>query len=144
MKKYLLILTFIIAGTFTGFAQEDETDTQMGKLQEKMQQYIQKRLNLSKSESEKFAPIFLRYVTELRKVHQENRTDRPMLQLKVAEVRVRFRDEFRQVMDVKKANKVFIVEKEFIEVVKNEWAERKMQKRQGGGGGLRRNKLLAD
>ncbi len=80
---------------------------------------------------------------EHRKVHQENRADRPMLQLKVAEVRVKFRDEFRQVMDEKRANKVFVAEKEFVEVVRNEMAERKIQNRQGGGG-LRRNKLLAD
>lgn len=143
MKKYLLILLLLITGSLTGFAQEEETDVRMGKLQEKMQQYIQKRLGLSKSESEKFSPIFIRYISELRKVHQENRADRPMLQLKVAEVRVKFRDEFRQVMDEKRANKVFIAEKEFIEVVRNEMAERKIQNRQGGGG-LRRNKLLAD
>ena len=47
MKKYLLILTLLIAGSFSGFAQEDETDPRMGKLQEKMQQYIQKRLNMN-------------------------------------------------------------------------------------------------
>lgn len=143
MKKYLLILTLLFAGTFTGFAQDEEADGRMGKLQEKMQQYIQKRLNLTKSESEKFSPIFIRYISELRKVHQENRVDRPMLQLKVAEVRVRFRDEFRQVMDEQRANKVFVVEKEFLEIAKREVLERKMQNRQGGGG-LRRNKLMAD
>ncbi|MBN8687518.1 MAG: hypothetical protein J0M10_10875 [Chitinophagales bacterium] len=140
MKKYLLILTLLIAGSFTGFAQEDETDPRMGKLQEKMQQYIQKRLNMTKAESEKFSPIFIRYITELRKVHQENRADKVTLQLKAAEVRVKFRDEFRQVMDEKRANKVFVAEKEFVEVVRNEMEERRMQRRQGGG--IRRNKLL--
>ncbi len=103
MKKYLLILTLLIAGSFSGFAQEDETDPRMGKLQEKMQQYIQKRLNMTKNEAEKFSPIFIRYITELRKVHQENRADKVTLQLKAAEVRVKFRDEFRQVMDDKRA-----------------------------------------
>ena len=146
MKKYLLILTLLIAGSFSGFAQEDETDPRMGKLQEKMQQYIQKRLNMTKNEAEKFSPIFIRYITELRKVHQENRADKVTLQLKAAEVRVKFRDEFRQVMDEKRANKVFDVEKEFIQVVKHEVEDRRIQRRQGagGGGGIRRNKLMAD
>lgn len=144
MKKYLLILTLLLAGSFSGFAQEDETDPRMGKLQEKMQQYIQKRLNMTKAESEKFSPIFIRYITELRKVHVENRTDRPMQQLKAAEVRVRFRDEFRQVMDEKRANKVFEVENEFLKIAKREMIERNIQKRQGGGGGIRRNKQLID
>ena len=144
MKKYLLILTLLITGSFAGFAQEDETDPRMGKLQEKMQQYIQKRLNLTKAESEKFSPIFVRYITELRKVHQENRADKVTLQLKAAEVRVKFRDEFRQVLDDKRANKIFVAEKEFVEVVKNEMEERRLQRRQGGGGGggIRRNKLM--
>jgi hypothetical protein len=35
-----------------------------------------------------------------------------------------------------------VVEKEFLEIAKREMLERKMQNRQGGG--LRRNKLLAD
>ena len=143
MKKYLLILTLLIAGSFSGFAQEDETDPRMGKLQEKMQQYIQKRLNMTKNEAEKFSPIFIRYITELRKVHQENRADKVTLQLKAAEVRVKFRDEFRQVMDEKRANRVFIVEKEFLEIAKREILERKIQNRQGGGG-LRRNKLMTN
>ena len=144
MKRYLLILTLLIAGSFAGFAQEDETDPRMGKLQEKMQQYIQKRLNMTKAESEKFSPIFIRYITELRKVHQENRADKVTLQLKAAEVRVKFRDEFRQVIDDKRANKVFDVEKEFVQIVKNEMDDRRIQRRQGagGGGGIRRNKLL--
>lgn len=143
MKKYLLILTLLFGTVFTGYSQEDETDPRMGKLQEKMQQYIQKRLNLTKAESEKFSPIFVRYITELRKVHQENRADKVTLQLKAAEVRVKFRDEFRQVLDDKRANKIFVAEKEFVEVVKNEMEERRLQRRQGGGG-LRRNKLMAD
>jgi len=146
MKKYLLILTLLIAGSFSGFAQDDETDPRMGKLQEKMQQYIQKRLNMTKNEAEKFSPIFIRYITELRKVHQENRADKVTLQLKTAEVRVKFRDEFRQVMDDKRANKVFDAEREFVQVVKNEMEERRIQRRQGAGGagGIRRNKLMAD
>jgi hypothetical protein len=142
MKKYLLILTLLLTVSFTGFAQEEENDVRIGKLQEKMQQYIQKRLSLSKSEAEKFAPIFMRYITDLKRVHQENRADKPMQQLKVAEVRVRYRDEFRQVLDEKRANKVFVAEREFIDVVRSEMADRKNQNRQGGGG-LRRNRIMA-
>ena len=59
---------------------------------------------------------------------------------------MKFRDEFRQVMDDKRANKVFDAEREFVQVVKNEMEERRLQRRQGAGGagGIRRNKLMAD
>lgn len=140
MKRCLLILTLLFSSSFLLQAQEDE-EARLGKLQEKMQQYIQKRLNLTKGEAEKFSPIFMRYISELRKAHQDNRTDRPMQQLKMAEVRVRYRNEFRQVIDEQRANKVFQYEKEFQEIVKREIIERRMQNRQGPG---RRIQILVD
>lgn len=140
MKRCLLILALFFSSSFLLQAQEDE-EARLGKLQEKMQQYIQKRLNLTKGEAEKFSPIFMRYISELRKAHQENRTDRPMQQLKMAEVRVRYRNEFRQVIDEQRANKVFQYEKEFQEIVKREIIERRMQNRQGPG---RRIQILVD
>ena len=133
MKKYLLILTLFLTTGFTAFSQDEESDDRIGKLQLKMQQYIQKRLNLSKTEAERFSPIFLRYISELRKTHRENKTDRPMLQLKVAELRVRFRDEFRQVVDEQRANKIFQHQKEFEEKVRQEILERRQQNKPGGG-----------
>ena len=132
MKRYLLILTLFFTTGFTGFAQDDEADDRMGKLQEKMQLYIQKRLNLSKGEAQKFSPIFLRYISELRKTHRENKIDRPMLQLKVAELRVRFRNEFRQVMDEQRANKVFQHQREFEDKIRQEILERRQQNKPGG------------
>lgn len=138
MKKYLLILTLFITTGLVAFAQEEEDD-RMGKLQQKMQQYIQKRLNMSKSESEKFSPIFLRYIIELRRTHREHKTDRPMMQLKAAELRVRFRDEFRQVVDEQRANKIFQHQKEFEDKIRQEILERKQQNRPGG---TRRNKAI--
>lgn len=142
MKKYLLILSLFICTGFVCLAQDDEPEERIGKLQEKMQQYIQKRLNMSKSESEKFSPIFTRYITELRKTHRDNKTDRPMLQLKVAELRVRFRDEFRQIVDERRANKVFQHQKEFEDRIRQEILDRKMQNKPGGG--IRRNKVIAN
>lgn len=139
MKRILFILTLFITTSFVALAQDDDADDRMGKLQEKMQQYIQKRLNMSKAESEKFSPIFLRYIVELRRTHRENKTDRPMLQLKVAEIRVRFRDEFRQVVDEQRANKVFQHQKEFEDKIRQEILERRMNK---PGGGTRRNKAI--
>jgi hypothetical protein len=59
MKKILLILSLLFFG-FAAFAQDDNSnDDRGGKLQQRMQEYIQKRLNLSKGEAEKFSPVFL-------------------------------------------------------------------------------------
>lgn len=131
MKKYLLLFIILISTNFVLLAQEEDPDPRTGKLQEKMEMYIQKKLNLSKVESEKFSPVFLQYISELRKTHQENRADRPMLQLKIAELRVRFRDEFRKIIDEKRANRVFLHQKEFEDKVRQEILERRMQNRKG-------------
>jgi hypothetical protein len=132
MKKYLLISFLSLFTAFTCLGQDDDAENRGGKLLERMQQYIQKRLNMTKPEAEKFSPIFLRYITELRRTHREHKVDRPVLQLKIAELRVRFRNEFRQVMDEQRANRVFQHQKEF-EVKIQEEIQQRQQNRQGGG-----------
>lgn len=108
---------------------QDASDEAANKLQERMATYIQKRLGLSRAESQRFSPIFLRYIMELRKTHRDNRDDRPMLQLKVAELRIRFREEFRQVMDEQRANKVYEYQREFELKVVEEIKQRRLENR---------------
>jgi hypothetical protein len=142
MKKYFIIVMMFILAGFTAFAQDDDDATDdkgAAKLRERMRDYVQKRLNLSKAEAEKFSPLFLRYLVELRKTHRENRGDRPVMQLKVAELRVKFRNEFRQVIDEQRANKVFVYQREFEIKIIDELRERRAEKR---GAPLRTNKTV--
>jgi hypothetical protein len=138
MKRYFIILFLSLSAVFTCSAQED-TDERGGKLLEKMQQYIQKKLNLTKSESERFSPIFLRYIVELRRTHREFKGDGPMRQLKVAELRVKFRNEFRGVMDEQRANRVYEFQREFEDKVRDEIRNRRLENRTGP----RRTRALA-
>jgi hypothetical protein len=132
MKKYLVILSLFILTGFTGFSQDDDADgDKAGKLQQRMKEYVQKRLGLSKAEAEKFSPIFLRYIVELRKTHRENKGDRPMLQMKVGELKIRYRTEFRQIMDEHRANKVYEYQREFEVKIIDEIKERRQERRQG-------------
>jgi hypothetical protein len=128
MKKYLLILTLFVLTGVTVFAQDEEND-RGGKLQERMREYIQKKLNLSKNEADRFSPVFLRYIGELRKTHRENIADRPVLQLKVAELRIRYRNEFRQILDEQRANKVYDYQRDFEQKVKGEFMNRQREER---------------
>ena len=138
MKKYLIILGLFLLGSVALFAQEEnEDDDRGGKLQQRMNEYIQRRLSLSKSEAEKFRPLFFRYLVELRKTHRENRADKPVLQLRIAELRVRFRNEFRQIMDEPRANRVFEHQREFEKIIKDEINQRRIENKP-----LRRNNSL--
>lgn len=138
MKKYLLILFLSLFTAFRGFAQEDEPEDKGGKLLERMQLYIQKRLDMTKEEAEKFRPVFIQYINELRRTHREFRTDKPMLQLKIAEVRVRYRDQFKPIINEQRANRVFVIQRDFEDKVREAIIEKRMQNRQG----LRRNRAL--
>ena len=139
MKKYFVILGLLLLSTLSVKAQEGDgnDDDRVGKLQLRMKEYIQKRLNLSKSEAEKFSPIFMRYVVEVRRTHRDNKADKPMMQLEVAKVRVKFRNEFKQIMDEQRANRVFEAEREFQKIVIDEINQRKIESKP-----LRRNKAL--
>lgn len=139
MKKLIYLLMFLFATTFTSFAQDD--DDAGGKLREKMVEYIQNKLNLSKAEAEKFQPIFLDYLKQLRSTKQEFRGDRLVLQQKIAELRLRFRDQFKPVIGDQRSNEVFKHEHDFVEKVKQEVIERK-ENRQGSRANKRTRTLL--
>lgn len=129
MKKYLLILSLFFLTGFAARTQDNGNDERGGKLQQRMQEYIQKRLNLTKNEAERFSPVFLRYIVELRRTHRENINDRPMLLLKVAEVRVHFRNEFKVILDEQRANRVFECQREFEIKVQTELNNRRSENR---------------
>ena len=115
MKKWLIILTLLLIPGFTVLAQNDadEATPQESKIRERMQQYIQDRLSLSRNEAERFTPVFVRYFREFAHTHRTFRTDKLILQQKIIDLRLRYRTEFRQVMDEQRANKVYLYEDEF-------------------------------
>ena len=113
MKNWLLILILSVL-PFIGFSQDEDVPAQQGgKIQERMREYIQNNLGLSEAEAARFTPVFIRYFREFVQTHRLYKTDRLILQQKIVELRLRFRGEFRQVLDEPRANKVFIYEDRF-------------------------------
>jgi hypothetical protein len=110
MKNYFIILILLFSG-IASYAQEG--DDKGGKIRDRMNEYIQDRLGLSKREAEKFSPVFLRYFHEFKQIRLENRTDNLVLKQKIIDLRIRYRNEFRQIMDEPRANKVFVYEDAF-------------------------------
>jgi hypothetical protein len=113
MKKYLPILILFFVG-LAGYAQDDGDD-KGSKIRDRMNEYIQDRLGLSRKEADKFTPVFLKYFHEFRQIHRENKVNPDILLLKqkIIDLRIRYRGEFKQIMDEPRANKVFIYEDEF-------------------------------
>src|SRR5919107_2056361 len=114
MKKifYSLLLIFSF---HCGFAQDEGS---ADKVRERMTEYIQKRLDLSKGEADRFGPMFINYFNELRKTNQDFKGDRLVLQQKVTDLRLRYRDQFKGIVGDKKSNDVFTYERDFMNEVK--------------------------
>ncbi len=135
MKKLLLIIIFLFPFVSITMAQEDNDDD---KIRDKMRQYIQQRMRLTKNEAELFTPIFIRYFKEWRTTLRENKTDRLILQQKIVELRLRYRGEFKDIIGEKRSNEIYRHQEIFIQELKDIKKER-LQNRQGG---TRRNKAL--
>jgi len=144
MKKFLLILTVFIGSLATGMAQTepDDANPQESKIRERMQEYIQNRLNLSRNEAEKFTPIFVRYFREFAQTHRSYKGDRLVLQQKIIDLRIRYRTEFRQIMDEQRANRVFKHEDEFRQEVVRMIRENKRERLESRP--LRRNRSIVE
>ena len=128
MKQILYILSFTLFLSAGSFAQDGDGGNGE-KIREKMTEYIQKRLNLSKSEAENFQPLFMQYFNELRRTNQQFKGDRLVLQQKIIDLRLRYRDQFKPIMGEKRSNDVFLYEKNFIEELKDLRQERMQHNR---------------
>lgn len=124
MKRLLYTFSFLCFFSFAACAQDEDG----GRVRERMTEYIEKRLGLSKSEAQQFSPIYLNYLNELRKTTQDNKGDRLMLQQKVAELRLNYRNQFKGVVGDKRSNDVFSYERDFVDEVKRLREERLMNR----------------
>jgi hypothetical protein len=103
-----------------------------------MTEYIQQKLGLSKTEADKFSPVFLDYFRDLRKTNQDFKGDRLVLQQKIVELRLRYRDQFKPIIGDKRSNDVFTYERDFIKGVK-ELQQDRLQNRLEGRANKRNN-----
>ena len=119
MKRFLLILSLLFVTGSGLFAQDDDDNAGNEKIRDKMNEYIQKRLNLSNDEAKKFTPVFLQYFKEWRQTIKENRGDKLILQQKIVDLRLRYRTQFREIIGEKRGNQVFGQQENFIKELRD-------------------------
>lgn len=112
MKKIILILTLFAFTGVHSFAQDDDRSDE--KIREKMSEFIQKRMRLSKDEADKFNPVFLRYFKEWRTTLRDNKNDKLVLQQRIAELRLHYRNEFKDIIGERRSNDVYKQQEIFI------------------------------
>ncbi|HET7896202.1 MAG TPA: hypothetical protein VFL47_00985 [Flavisolibacter sp.] len=136
MKRLLYIFLFVFT-VHASFAQDEKPGAD--RLKEKMVEYIQDKLGLSKEEAERFQPMFMDYLRDLKKTKDEAKGDRLVLQKKVIETRLHFRDQLKPIIGEKRSNDVFTYEREFVQKVQDVRNERMQE--HGNGRANKRNGL---
>lgn len=125
MKKFFIILGLTLYTSFSCFAQEDENDNgNNDKIREKMSEFIQRRMGLSRADAERFNPVFFRYFREWKMALQTNRNDKIQLQLRIAELRIRYRTEFKDIVGEKRCNQIYDHQEIFIQKLRELKTER--------------------
>jgi hypothetical protein len=119
MKKLFFILSLLLVTSIRLFAQEDDDNEGNEKIRDKMNEFIQKRLNLSKDEADKFTPVFLRYFREWRQTIRENKGDKLILQQKIVDLQLRFRTQFREILGEKRGNQVYQHQRIFLQELRD-------------------------
>jgi hypothetical protein len=126
MKKLVYIVSLFL---FTGFVAKAQDDGADERIRDKMREYIQKRMDLTKNEAEKFTPVFVRYFKEWRTVLRENHGPKLDLQQKIVDLRLRYRTEFKEILGDKRSNEVYEHQEKFIKEIRIIGRER-LQNRQ--------------
>lgn len=121
MKKIFYILTICL---LTGFAAQAQDEGADDRIRDKMREYIQKRLDLTKNESEKFTPVFIRYFKEWRTTLRSYKDDNLVLRQKVIELKLRYRPEFKEILGDKRGEQVYQRQDDFIRELDNVRRER--------------------
>ena len=121
MKKLLVILGLSFFTSTVCFSQDGDNDND--KIREKMSEFIQRRMGLSRADAERFNPVFMRYFREWKTTIQANRNDRPMLQLRIAELRIRYRSEFKDIVGERRCNQIYDHQEKFIIILQEQRRE---------------------
>lgn len=124
MKKLFYILVLLFSLTSVSNAQSLVDNSGVGRIREKLVQYVEDKLALTRDETARFEPIYMNYLRDLRSTNQEYRGDKLVLQDKVVELRLRYRDQFKPIIGERRSNEVFVHEREFVKQAREEMQTR--------------------
>ncbi len=114
MKKYILLLTFLLGSFSMAFAQENQFGDDLTK-QERIKAlyvaYVSKQLNFTPEEAQKFWPVHSQFETELLGVKK----DLPELQKQQArlDIKKRYQEDFNKIIGNNRCERFFRMDSEF-------------------------------
>ena len=122
-KKATVFLAIILNINYFCYSQAQEG---MSKKVDSLQvEYFTKELTLTANESQQFWPVYKNYKNDIKDVRKESENDPIALEEKILNIRKKYRDDFKKILDSDdRVNKVFVLEKSFRDLLRNELLDR--------------------
>jgi len=137
MKKLLLFTAFVLGISYFCQAQPAAKGE---RVQAIFVAYATKELNLTAEEAQKFWPVYNQYLEEMKKARQENKDDELAFEEKALAIRKKYKPDFKKVLnDDVRVNKVFVMDKNFREMLRKEIQNRAKNRQKGNGGNFMRS-----
>lgn len=126
MKKtlYLIFCSFSIC--FAALAQPPQDSSRIPpNLQGLKVAFVTKQLSLTNDEAQKFWPVYYSYSSELRMARKGQKEDVLAMEENMLNIRKKYKTEFKKILITDdRVNKALTVDRDFINVVKNELQQR--------------------
>jgi len=126
MKKIFFIISLLFLHNYFCVGQT-QSDT---KVEDIKQAYMNKELNLTPEEAQKFWPVYNSYFAEIKQARKENINDEVAFEDRVVQIRKKYQNSFRTILNSDaRVNKVFVSEKNLRDLFKRELQNRQRYRR---------------
>lgn len=131
MKKFFFIISLLFLHSYFCVAQTQSDAQTDDKVKDIKTAYINKELNLTPEEAQKFWPIYNNYFSEIKQARREHINDEVAFEEKVVQIRKKYKGDFQKVLNSdKRANRVFVSEKKLRDMFKKELQNRRLRRNQ--------------
>jgi len=132
MKKKLgVLLAILISINYICYGQAQEANSK--KVDSLQVAFFNEKLALTPDESDKFWPVYNNYKNEIKDARKESESDPIALEEKLLNIRKKYKNDFKKILDSDdRVNKVYVLEKDFREMLRNELLDRQSKDPDGG------------
>ena len=130
--KYLLIYCLIVFESVSVFSQQTPIiGNQFVKVQQLKIGYMTNELNLTAEEAQKFWPVYNAYSKESSQARKDNKEDIIVMDEMLLNIKKKYTGEFKKILGTdQRANKVFVSERNFGNVIRKEMENRQKLRQQ--------------
>jgi len=127
MKKVYFVIFFLFSCTYICTAQQPAGGQKVEAIKVA---YVTSQLNLTVQEAQRFWPLFNSFSAEVKRARKAYPNDEIAFDQALVDIRKKYKDEFKRILIYDdRVNKVFVIERQFREVLRTELQKRNNKQR---------------